>query len=132
MSRENVEVVRRLHEALRRGDFDGAVGELEPDAEWHNTAVFPGPKVVRGATAIVEFLRDMFEAYSVGGATIENVAEGDDIVVAELHSWGHGAGSGIPIDSRWANIFWLRDRKVIRVDTHGRYAKALEAVGLSE
>jgi ketosteroid isomerase-like protein len=74
----------------------------------------------------------MFEAYSVDGAAIENVAEGDDVVVMQLHSWGCGAGSGIPVDPRWAHTFRLRDAKVLRVDTYGRYVKALEAAGLSE
>jgi hypothetical protein len=80
----------------------------------------------------VDFLRDMFEAYSVSEGTIENVADADDIVVVEIHSWGHGARSGIPIDARWANTFRLRHAKVVRVDTHGRYAKALQAAGLEE
>jgi ketosteroid isomerase-like protein len=132
MSEENVEVVRRLFDALARGDFEGATSELDPNAEWHNTAVFPGPKVVRGATAIVDFLRDMFAAYSGSEGTIENIADADDTVVVEIHSRARGARSGIPIDARWANTFRLRHAKVVRVDTHGRYAEALQAAGLRE
>jgi ketosteroid isomerase-like protein len=132
MSEENVEVIRRLYEALGSRHFEEAADEFAPDAAWHNTSSFPGPRVVRGAAGIIEFLRDMFEAYEMGGTAIENVTDAGDIVVAELHGWGHGAGSGIPIDTRWANTFRLHDRKVIRVDNHGSYAKALEAAGLSE
>jgi len=33
---------------------------------------------------------------------------------------------------RWAAIFALVDRRIVRVDVHGEYAKALAAVGLRE
>ena len=42
MSRGNVEIVRRVVEALRVGDYDRAASDFDPDAEWHNTDMFPG------------------------------------------------------------------------------------------
>jgi hypothetical protein len=41
-------------------------------------------------------------------------------------------GSGAPVDVRWAAIFEVVDQRIVRVDVHGKYAKALEAAGLRE
>ena len=134
MSEENLAVVRRLFDALGSANYEEAASELHPNAEWHNTAMYPGPRVVRGAKAIEDFWRDMSEAYTTKGGAIEisNVADADDVVVIELRGRVRGTGSGIPIDTRWAHSFRLRDAKVLRVKTYGRYIKALEAAGLRE
>jgi hypothetical protein len=39
---------------------------------------------------------------------------------------------GTPLDERFAAIFEVVDQRIVRVDIHGSYAKALEAVGLRE
>jgi ketosteroid isomerase-like protein len=135
MSEENVEVVHRFVAAISSGDYDEAASMLHPDAEWHNTAVFPGPTTVRGAPAITRFLRDLFEEYSGPAATkmeIEKVADSGNLVVIHIHGRGHGRGSGIPLDIQWAHALCLDEGKVLRVKTYGRYAKALEAAGLRE
>ena len=132
MSQENVEVVRRFVECWASGNIDAAVTELHPDAEWHNTAVFPGPRTVRGAKAIEDFWRDLTEAWSLGGGRMERVADGGDVVVIEVRGWARGHGSGVPVDTRWAHSFRLQGGKVVCVRTYGSYGKALEAAGLSE
>ena len=133
---ENVDVVRALFEAVSRRDYDTAAHLLDPDAEWHNTAVFPGPRTVRGARAISQFWRDMFESYGgfgdAGGMEIEQLTEGDDVVVVQMHGWWRAAGGEVPLDARWAHIFWLRRSKICRGEAHGRYATALEAARLRE
>jgi hypothetical protein len=45
---------------------------------------------------------------------------------------GRGNASGVPVDVRWAAAFRVSDGKISRVDVHGDWAKALEAVGLEE
>jgi ketosteroid isomerase-like protein len=133
MSEENIEVTLALVAALSDGDYDGAAEHLHPSAEWHNTAVFPGPRVVLGAPAIRDFWEDMFEAYSASaensGMKVEELAEVDDKVIVLMHGWGHGAGSRIPFDTRWAHVLEVGDSKVLKVQTYGDYDKALEAAG---
>jgi ketosteroid isomerase-like protein len=134
MSQENVETARLLIERISLRDYDSVAKYLAPDAQWHNTNVFPGPTSIIGAEAIVEFLRDLYEAYRGGSSRIEieeRVDAGETVVVG-LHGWGHGMSSGVPIDTRWAHVLQFRGPKVVRVDTYGRYAKALEAAGLAE
>jgi ketosteroid isomerase-like protein len=132
----NVEVVRGLFEAVSRRDYDAAALALDPDAEWHNTAAFPGPRIVRGARAICRFWEDMFDSYGGGsgglaGMEIERVKEGDDVVVVLIHGWWRARGD-VPLEARWAQTFWLRDAKILRGEAHGQYGTALQAAGLRE
>ena len=134
MSQENLEAVRGLIGAISRRDYEVVAEYLAPDAQWHNTNVFPGPITVVGADAIEEFLRDLFEAYRGGssGIEIEELVDGGETVVVGLHGWGHGMSSGVPIDSRWAHAIRFSGVKVVEVNTYGRLSSALEAAGLRE
>jgi ketosteroid isomerase-like protein len=130
VSRKHLDVVRQALEAVRTCDEIQATELFDPDAEWHNTSVFPGERVWRGPQAIIAFWRTFSEAYAEGGTKIERYRESERWVVAGFHSWGRGRASGAPLDVRWAAIFELRDRRVTRVEVHGSYAEAIEAAEL--
>jgi ketosteroid isomerase-like protein len=134
MSQENVDAVRRLIGAISSRNYEVVAEYLAPDAQWHNTNVFPGPTTVVGADAIEEFLRDLFEVYRGGssGIEIEELVDAGETVIVGLHGWGHGMSSGVPIDSRWAHAIRFSGVKVARVDTYGRFSSALEAAGLRD
>jgi hypothetical protein len=63
---------------------------------------------------------------------LERVVKGEDSVVLGVHSSGRGRASGVPIDVHWGIAFHVYGSKISRVDIHGDWAKALEAVGLRE
>ena len=134
MSQENVEVVRRLLDAFGRRDYDEAIRCLHDDAEWHNTASFPGPRTVIGPRAISEFWDTLVESFdeSQGGSKIEEQAAHGDRVVIGIRTHGRGAGSGVPIDVRYGLGFSLKEGKIRRVDVSGSYARALAAAGRRE
>jgi ketosteroid isomerase-like protein len=130
MSRRHFDVVSNALEAIASADHGAAKKIFDPDAEWHNTAAFPGERVWRGPEAILTFWQTLTEDFAEGGSDIEQYAEGEDWAVVGLHSWGSGKASGAPIDVRWAAIFELSDQRVARVDVYGSYATALRAVEL--
>jgi ketosteroid isomerase-like protein len=133
MSQENVEIVRRMFEAVWRRDYDDAGSCFRADAEWHNTSAFPGPRTIVGPKAIFAFWRELFESFeNEGEMEIEEVSEGGDCVVLGVHSRGRGKGSGVPVDVHWALTFDLHDEKIARVDVSGDYAKAVLAAELTE
>ncbi|MDQ6910742.1 MAG: nuclear transport factor 2 family protein [Actinomycetota bacterium] len=133
MSQENVQVVRRSLDAAREGDLQGAVRGFHADAVWHNTAEFPGQRTCVGPQAIIEFWETLQSSGKSGGwMHIEGVVSGDDSVVLGVHSLGRGRASGGPVDLHWVIAFQVRGGKISRVDVHGDWAKALEAVGLRE
>ncbi len=131
MSQENVEIARRAFEAVRRGDYDDAGSCFRADVEWHNTSTFPGPRMIVGPKAIIEFSKELFEPFDAEGEEIEEVRAGGGCVVMGVRSWGRGKGSGVPVDVRWALTFNLHDGKIARVDVRGDFANAVHAAGLS-
>jgi ketosteroid isomerase-like protein len=132
MSQQDMEVVRAAVVAIRDCDRRLAPALFTPDAEWHNTAAFPGPPVCVGVEAIVDFWEAIREDFDVAGMEIEQVSDADGRIVAGFHQWGTGRMSGAPFDEHFAAIFELVEQRIVRVDIHGSYAKALAAAGLSE
>jgi ketosteroid isomerase-like protein len=132
MSRENVAVVYRALSAMADFDHGRAAAHFAPDAEWHNTSAFPGPRVCVGPDAILEFYEALIEEFPEGGMEIEQVSEGGGLVVMAIRHWGSGRSSGAPVDVRFGAIFEVVDQRIVRVDIHGAYAKALNVAGLRE
>ena len=130
MSQENAEIVRSTFDAMLRGDDEDATRGFQEDAVWHNTSVFPGPSICVGPQAILNFWATLVETFRESQPDVEQVVEGGDAVVLSLHSVGRGNASGVPVDLRWAAAFRVIDGEISRVDVHGEWAKALEAVGL--
>jgi hypothetical protein len=113
-------------------DYAEAVRGFRADAVWNNTAEFPGPQRCVGLDAIIDFCTTLLETWEqgVGSQDVVQAIEGGDTVVLGLRSVGRGAGSGVPLDVRWALVVRLRDGLIGRVDVHGNWEKALAASGL--
>ncbi len=124
--------VQGMLEAFGRRDYGAAEGCFHADAEWHNTAAFPGRRTIVGPQAIFSFWAELFESFDAESAEVEveHSTAGGDLVVLGMHTQGRGTGSGVPVDARWALIFTLRDARIARVDVRGDYADAVLAAGL--
>jgi ketosteroid isomerase-like protein len=62
----------------------------------------------------------------------EEFIDGGDRVVVAIYFRGRGRRSGIEIDTRLYEIYFLREEKIVRVQEFTDRAEALEAAGLSE
>jgi ketosteroid isomerase-like protein len=153
MSRENLEIVRRLFEAFQArfesfqvalerddpglatalpDDFESELGALADDFEWIPVAEIPGPSSYRGLEGFVQFMRTWTEDFERWSFVLERLVEADDDrVVAMVHQWGLGKGSGAPVELHFATVFELEDGRVTRMQNYLHPAGALEAVGLS-
>lgn len=135
MARSETGLARAMIAAIAERRYDDGVELLDPDAEWHNTSVFPGPERIVGATEIGRFWRDLFESYR--GSTTDSTLLVDaaraslGVVVISVHGRGAGTESGVPIDQRWAHVLRFRDGRITRVETYGSYDAALDAAALS-
>lgn len=139
MSQGNVEIVRRLAEAVQRGveqDDPGVIfdtGLLANDAEWVLGAPFEGKSVWRGRQEYVEFMRawtSEFEDYSIQFEPLIDAS--DDRVVAIYRQRATGKGSGVPVEWHGGMVIELRDGRAIRTTNYAEPAEALEAAGLLE
>ena len=132
MSQENVNLVYRYGAALNARELPE--GLLASDFVMVNATTAVTDKTYHGAAGVLEWKNDIFEAFDAG-ARLEIkrvVADDDDFVVATVRVSGTGAGSGAPLDLRWAAVFWCRAGRLARVVGYLTRGEALEAVGLSE
>ena len=132
MSRENVEVVRRLYAAWETGDFAGEMDSYHPAVE---LVIDYGPDQIT-ATGIDEMRRvwrdqlTLWEWWSTGPIQ-KLVEDGDHVVVG--HSLRGRSKRGISVDMEEAGAaFTFRGARIVRLLATDRMSKALEAVGLSE
>ncbi len=132
MSRENVEVVRRLYRAWEKGDFAAEIDSYDPAVE---LVIDYGPDqtTASGLDDMRRVWREqltLWDSWSTG--PIEQVVDrGDHVVVT--HSLRARSKRGLSVQSPNAGAaFTIRDGRIVRIVAADEVAKALEAVGLRE
>ena len=131
MSRENVEAIRRLYQAMNARESDAAARLTHPSLEW-----IPDKRVgeppVRGREAVIRFFINRAEMFEDIGMETERLWETGDQVLAFIRVSGQGTASGAGFEIRIAHLWTLADGLVIRGEGYGDRAEALEAAGLSD
>jgi ketosteroid isomerase-like protein len=132
MSEENVEVVRRLYEALNRGDLEGAIEMTDPNIRYDlservfNPAVYQGHDGIRRFSAEVDEVWDEFRV-----EPLDFIDVGDKIIVSHLvHA--RGKGSGVDVELPSTSVYTLREGKVLAIRMYREHDQALEAARLKE
>jgi ketosteroid isomerase-like protein len=109
MAQENVEVVRRVYDALTRRDLDAAFRDMHPDVEM-NFQRAPGAGTLRQREAVKGFLEDYLSAFDSMTFEPEQLLEnGDQIVALVTRRARPKGGSG---------------EMVVQTGTSGRFATA--------
>jgi ketosteroid isomerase-like protein len=130
MSRENVEIVRRMWDAFFGDDPASGLSFCDPDIEWDGTNL-PDGKVARGHEAILEHTARWAEMWEDWRVEPEQLIDGGgDQVILVFREVGRSA-SGLQMDERHAELYTLREGKVVHRKGFSDPAEALEAVGLS-
>ena len=127
MSRENVEVVRRLFDALDRQDWERALGAFNPEVEWS-----PTEGTFRGVEGVVTSLAEWLEPWEEHHIEAEEIVEAGDQVLAVIHLTGRVEGSGMEIDQRFFQVYAVRNGRIVRMVEFVTRAEALEAAGIRE
>jgi ketosteroid isomerase-like protein len=134
MSTENVELVRRVLEESR-SDPTALWEILDDEVVWEvGTLEIPDISATnwRGPAGVREFFRRWVEPFAEWDYEVGELLDAGDSVIAHIHQWGRGKGSGATVeDSHW-QVWTVRDGKVVRVTLRVDRDEALEAVGLSE
>jgi ketosteroid isomerase-like protein len=136
MSRENVEIVRRLYADFglspRRVEAAVRTGLIAPDVGFDYSALYPDGPVFRGVEAWREYVDSL-----PWGRSLKLVPErifdvGEERVLAFVRASAEGEGSGVPVVTRSATEFTIRDGAIVRVKLYKDRSEALEAAGLSK
>jgi ketosteroid isomerase-like protein len=128
VSERNVEIVRELFEAYRRGDHDAAASYLAPGVEYRviQEGVISGPDAVR---AMWERWESSFE--EIETTPLELVDAGEHVFAAVRYS-GRGRGSGIEFEADTFEVYTLADGLCVRRLEFYDRTEALAAAGLSD
>jgi ketosteroid isomerase-like protein len=132
MSRENVEIVRRAHEALNAGNIDELVTLCHQGFQLDMSDRVFNPATYQGHGGIRQFYSEVQEVWERYVWEPEEIRDEGDVVVALLRTKGRGRGSGVEVDRKTAMIWTVRGGKALRLRFYREPEKALEAAGLWE
>ena len=132
MSRENVEIVRRIYEAWNSDD--PGLELFDPSFELHQTATSPdSARLFRGHDGLLQSAQELFSGLrDLSWKPDDFVAAPDDRVVVPFRFCATGRSSGVQVDMSLVHVWTLRDDLAIRCETYEDLAEALEAVGLRD
>ena len=136
MSQENVEIVRRVYDAVARGDAETVLALYDPAIEWDfSQSPFRSlfmHDVYRGRDGLRSFIRERYEeAWESVEDELEELIEAGEQVISVITSRGRGRASGLEVEKMHAGLWTVRGGRVVRVEWMSR-EKALEAAGLEE
>ena len=132
MSRENVEIVRRIYDEIDlRLEFPGEW--FAPDCVTDWTDVAPDGGIHRGVDAANAAIAPYFETFEHFRVVAEEIVFADEErVVAEIRDGGRLSGSQAEVTNRYFHAWSLEGGKVVRLSAQTDRGQALEAVGLQE
>lgn len=133
MSRENVEIVRRVYELFERRDIEGLFALAADDFELRLPDVYPeGSETYRGRDGAQRWLAMVQDIWGEWRFDLERLIDADEQVVALVRIVAEGGASGVPVDREVAHVWSVRDGKASRASVHLDRSEALEAAGLRE
>ena len=138
MSEENVEIVRRIYEALARRDTTTIFALYDPEVEFYFArGTFQDrigdAGVYRGYAGLREIDRELRGAFENFETTYEDLIDAGERVVSVSRYRARGRGSGIEVDGPLQFGLWtIRNHRVVRVDWFDTREQAIAAAGLSE
>jgi ketosteroid isomerase-like protein len=140
MSRENVELVRRLLDMFAKRDHEAVFAFYDPDIEWDATAapdfgaVDDLSGIYRGHEGVRTYWRRWLQAWENIEFELQDVVDAGDEVVALIcnqRQWGRHSGLVTEMPP-YGLVFTIRDGKVVRWRSYPSQESALEAAGLRE
>lgn len=135
MSRENVEVIRRLFDAFNRRDTARAQELWVTDGEFRPAYTGGGlveGAVYRGHEGLAEYIALQADTWESMVAIPVELRDLGNRVLVEVRLESVGRGSGVPLDGRTWNVFELHDGRVVDGRVYITKEDALEAVELRD
>jgi ketosteroid isomerase-like protein len=129
---ENLDLVRSIYAAWERGDFSSAAW-AHPDVEFAMVGG-PEPGHWKGLAGMAEAYGDWLRAWNDFSATPEEYLVIDDHrILVLVRNSGRGRTSGLDLEQQSvANLFDLRDGKVVRIAVYLERSLARADLGLTE
>jgi ketosteroid isomerase-like protein len=133
MSQENVEIVRRVLEAVAAGDRDRVIAFADPDCVVDATRNVFNPATYVGIDGVRQLFAGMDQTWAEMQVEPHEFVDGGDLVVVIGRLVGKGKGSGVNVERFNGQVWTLRKGLVVRLEIgYTDREAALEAAGLRE
>jgi ketosteroid isomerase-like protein len=143
LSRENLEIVRRMLEASDRRDGAAVFAVYDPETEWDVSEPSPTEPhyedpiwmrgVFRGHDAVRRWLREWVGGWEVTDYQHEQLIDAGDQVVHFVRQHVRGRASGIEFEfPPCAQVWTVRGGKIVRMKLYWSRQDALESAALRQ
>jgi ketosteroid isomerase-like protein len=129
MAAGNADLIRPIYDEWGRGNWRPSFDVYDPHMEWGWSDEFPGlDGVFEDRRDPNPRLRSWLSGWEDWRAIADEYVEIGDYVVVLTTYRGRGKGSGVEIEQEGAQVFRLRDDKVVRFEIFASREKALQSV----
>jgi ketosteroid isomerase-like protein len=133
MSEANLEALRRAAEAVNNKDPALLDALLHSDVVWESRVTAPDLiGTYRGINEVQGFFARWERAWEEWDWSHPDMDALGDKVIARMHLWARGRGSGIEIEDDVWQVWTFRDGKVIHYRDYETREKAFEAAAATQ
>ncbi len=133
MSRESLDVVRRVVEVFNHGDIETILALTHPDFELE---IPPGlstePDTYRGHDGMRRYWESFDDAMEEIQIHLERLDDAGASVVVAMELRARGRSTGIAVEQRLAGVWTIRDAKVMRIRAFASMREARDAVATAK
>ena len=123
-----IELVRGIVDALNRGDLDEMLRRMDPDFEWTPLEASPVARVYRGREQVRRYVEDWVGTFESLRLELEGPTQVADRVVVEVRGHGRGRASGVELESRFCQVWTLRQATAVAMEEHATREQALASI----
>jgi ketosteroid isomerase-like protein len=136
MSQANVEIVRRLFDAVASRDAATVLALYDADVVW-DTSRSPfgdlmGGTLYYGHEGVRTWSHQWYEAWEHVEHDCEELIDAGERVISVVTNRGRGRASGVEVELHQSAVWTIRDGRIVRSVWFPSRKEALEAVGLRE
>jgi ketosteroid isomerase-like protein len=130
--KQAIAALRSAYAAFNRGDIEAAVEPFDARIEWEEPAEFPGGGVYHGRDGVKQYLTQSRAAWAEVNSEPERFIPAGNRIVVFVHARVRPTGSTEWSDVRLADVYTIRDAKVIQMRAFANRQEALHWVGLED
>jgi ketosteroid isomerase-like protein len=137
MSQADVEVVRRIYEAVARRDTATVLALYDPEVELDGSRLpesgLSGKQhPLRGHEGLRSLHREWNQEWSSAEDHCDELIDAGEHVVSIVTRRGRGRTSGVDVNTRRAGVWTISEGKVVRTVWFPSVGEALRAAGVKE
>lgn len=124
--------LRGAYAAFNRGDIDAAVEPFDPQIEWSEPAEFSGHGPYHGRDEVKLYLTQSRAPWAEGSSEPEQFIPSGNRIVVFVHARFRLKGSNEWTDMRLADVYTIRDGKIIEMRAFADRREALRWAGAED